>query len=97
MVLNAITRRNIGDRVALAISGLALAANSARATTTCSGQYDVCFNACLTFGFRKGRRNNPHPQPPDVCRRHCIGWKTECMTTGCWNGDLVKVCGLGKR
>ena len=82
--------------VALAMSGL-VAANPARAATTCSGQYDVCFNACLTFGFGKGRQSNPHPQPPDVCRRHCIGWKTACMTTGCRNGDLVKICGLGKR
>jgi hypothetical protein len=82
--------------VALAMSGLVVA-DSARAATTCSGQHDVCFNACLTFGFGKGRQDNPHPQPPDVCRRHCIGWKTECMTTGCWNGDLVKICGLGKR
>ena len=82
--------------VALAMSGL-VAANPARAATTCSGQYDVCFNACLTFGFGKGRQSNPHPQPPDVCRRHCIGWKTACMTSGCWNGDLVKICGLGRR
>jgi hypothetical protein len=52
---------------------------------------------CVQYGFGRHRADKPHPQSPGTCRNHCIDWKTECMHTGCWNGDLVQLCGLGKR
>ena len=83
--------------LAIVASDMVLESPSARAAGSCSSQYDVCFDACVKYGFGAGRKSNPHPQPPDVCRNHCVGWKSECMSTGCWNGDLYKACGLTKR
>ena len=83
---------------AVAIAGLILFAptNSARATNSCSGQYGTCFSMCKQYGFGRNRADHPHPQSAETCYNHCIGWKTGCLQTGCWNGDLVKGCGLSK-
>jgi hypothetical protein len=71
--------------------------SSAHSAGTCTGQYDTCFNMCRQYGFGRHRADHPHPQSANTCRDHCIGWKTGCMQTGCWSGDLVQVCGLQKR
>jgi len=83
----------------VALTGPALIAplNPARAASTCSGQYQTCFTMCVQYGFGRHRADRPHPQSPEACRNHCIGWKNGCLQTGCWKGDLVQLCGLGKR
>ena len=69
----------------------------AAAATSCTGQYGTCFKMCRQFGFGRHRVAHPHPQSAAACREHCIGWKSACMQTGCWNADLVQVCGLQRR
>jgi hypothetical protein len=70
---------------------------ASEAATTCTGQYGTCFSMCRQYGFGRHRADHPHPQSAATCRNHCIDWKTACLWTGCWNADLVQVCGLLKR
>ena len=81
----------------MAVLALIAATNVARAAGSCSEQYGTCFSMCKQYGFGRNRADHPHPQSAETCRNHCMGWKTGCLQTGCWNGDLVQVCGLSKR
>ena len=83
--------------VAMAAPVLIAETYTARAADSCSGQYETCFSMCEKYGFGRNRADHPRPQSSETCHNHCIGWKTECLRTGCWNGDLVKVCELKKR
>ncbi len=85
--------------VAFAMAYLVLISEThmARAADTCSEQYGTCFSMCKQYGFGRNRADHPHPQSAETCRDHCVGWKSGCLQTGCWDGDLVHVCGLGKR
>lgn len=82
--------------VILAVVILAFGANAAQAATSCSGQYGTCFSMCQKYGYGRHRVDHPHPQSAAACHDHCIGWKSTCLQTGCWNGDLIKLCGLAK-
>jgi hypothetical protein len=64
---------------------------------TCTEQYRICVSTCIKYGLGTRRMSQPKPQPPQICQQHCIGWKTDCMTTGCWKGDLCQACGLAKQ
>ena len=81
----------------MAVLALIAATHVARAAGSCSEQYGTCFSMCKQYGFGRNRADHPHPQSAETCRNHCMGWKTGCLQTGCWNGDLVQVCGLSKR
>lgn len=81
----------------LAIIFLLAGTPVASAASSCTEQYGTCFSMCRNYGFGRHRADHPHPQSTATCRDHCIGWKTACIQSGCWNGDLVEVCGLQKR
>jgi hypothetical protein len=82
--------------VAMAATVLILVLQTAQASDSCGGQYGTCFSLCEKYGFGRNRADHPHPQSAETCRTHCLGWKMECLQTGCWKGDLVQVCGLSK-
>lgn len=82
-----------GIMVALALT---IEIRMARAADSCSDQNSTCMSMCRQYGFGRNRADHPHPRSAETCRNHCIGWKTNCLQTGCWNGDLVQVCGLSK-
>ncbi len=73
-----------------------MCAGAAVAAQSCSAQYGVCFDLCVKYGFGRGRTDHPHPQAPATCRNHCTGWRTACLTSGCWAGDLVQLGGLDR-
>jgi hypothetical protein len=82
--------------VTLAISVTA-APSRTFAARSCRDQNNVCVELCMKYGTGRSRMSNPHPMPADFCRSHCAGWYSGCNQSGCWNGDLVQLCGLTKR
>ena len=78
--------------VALLVGGA-----KAAAAHDCSGQNGVCIAACLQYGIGRRRQQDPHPMPLEFCHRHCAAWYAGCLKSGCWNADLVRVCGLDKK
>jgi hypothetical protein len=81
----------------LAAALLASHVSASAAATSCSGQYGTCFSMCEKYGYGRHRTDHPHPQTAAACHDHCIGWKTACLRTGCWRGDLIQICGLAKK
>jgi hypothetical protein len=83
------------------VAALAIGATVASSRTvdarSCGDQNNVCVSMCMKYGTGRNRTSNPHPMPADFCRSHCAGWYAGCSQTGCWNGDLVQLCGLTKR
>jgi hypothetical protein len=70
----------------------------AQASNSCTERYNSCVQICMRDGIGASRRSGvSRPMPADVCQAHCIGWATECKSTGCFNGDLRQECGLIKR
>jgi hypothetical protein len=63
----------------------------------CTAQNGVRIAACTQYGIGRGRKQDPHPMPIEFCHRHCAAWYAGCLTSGCWNGDLVRICGLNKK
>jgi hypothetical protein len=66
------------------------------AARSCSDQNGICVSVCTAYGIGRGRKSDPHPRSAEFCRHHCAAWYAGCLKTGCWNGDLAKMCGLSK-
>jgi hypothetical protein len=70
-------------------SVLATAALSQGTVQTCSGAYDVCFNAC----------SQQFPGGSDAsakCIDKCAMSRAKCDRNGCFSSKSISVCGLAK-
>ena len=90
-------RRGVAVVVGMMAATPAAAGALAAPAHDCNGQNGVCIAACMQYGIGHGRKQDPQPMPAEFCQKHCAAWYAGCLTSGCWNGDFLWVCGLDKK